>query len=463
MSAPVSRRSFLRHSAAGGLGIALVGSVEAIAGPGAARAAVGRAAGYGPLVPDPGGLLALPAGFSYKIVAEAGVTLLESGQPTPSDPDGMACFSTRTGTTLVCNHEIALDEPFQVPALPGLTYDPVAGGGTTNIVVGPGGDRRTEYVSLAGTHNNCAGGPTPWNTWLTCEESEQRAGAFFQKDHGYVFEVHAFDRRANEDPVPLKFLGRYAHEAVAVDPRTSAIYLTEDANEPHGLYFRWLPPEGFRGRKGALRALATSKGGDTAGRLQAMSCFRGSEHVADLSEATKPGTRYRVRWVDVPDRDARTVSVRSQFADDQVTRSRKLEGAYWGDGGAYFVASFARAADGSVNEHDGQVWFYDPGSQTVTLKTIFGVNPDPDQDTHFDGPDNIVLSPYGGVILAEDGEGLSHLVGVTQQGTSYPLARNELNNSEFAGPTFDADGSTMFANIYSPGHVLGITGPWRRP
>ncbi|GAA3563705.1 PhoX family protein [Nonomuraea rosea] len=463
MSAPVSRRSFISHSTAGGLGIVLAGSVEAIAGPGAARAATRSPAGYGPLLPDPAGLLALPAGFSYRIVAETGVTALESGEPTPSDPDGMACFTTRSGSTLVCNHEVSGSEPFHVPTLPGVTYDPAAGGGTTTIVTGRDGGRRAEYVSLAGTHTNCAGGPTPWNSWLTCEETEQRADAVYQRDHGYVFEVHAFDRRANVEPVPLKFLGRYAHEAVAVDPRTSAIYLTEDATAPHGLYFRWLPPKGFRGRKGALRELALSTGGDTAGRLQAMTCFRGSQHIADLSEATAPGTRYRVRWVDVPDRDARTVSVRAQFADDQVTRSRKLEGAYWGDGGAYFVASFARASDGSVNEHDGQVWFYDPAGQTITLKTIFGVNPDPGQDTHFDGPDNISLSPYGGVILAEDGEGLSHLVGVTRRGESYALARNELNQGEFAGPTFNADGSIMFANIQSPGHVLAITGPWRRP
>ena len=91
-----------------------------------------------------------------------------------------------------------------------------------------------------------------------------------------------------------------------------------------------------------------------------MSCSLGGQHIADLSLATEPGTRYEVSWVDVPDRDAQTVSVRKQFTDDQVTRSRKLEGQWWGDGGAYFVASFARSSDGSVNEHDGQVWFYDP-------------------------------------------------------------------------------------------------------
>ncbi|MEV6517876.1 alkaline phosphatase PhoX [Micromonospora chalcea] len=92
------------------------------------------------------------------------------------------------------------------------------------------------------------------------------------------------------------------------------------------------------------------------------------------------------------------------------------------------------------------------------------MNTDPDADNgNYDGPDNITVSPYGGVILAEDGEGVSHLVGVTEQGKAYPLARNELNDSEFTGPTFSADGKTLFANIQSPGYVFAITGPWGRP
>ena len=459
----MSRRNLLRTGAVSGLGIVVAGSFEAIAGPAHAQTAFRPPAGYGPLVADPAGLLALPAGFSYQIVAQAGVTLLETGEPTPSDADGTACFRARHGFTLVNNHEIGGSEPFGVPALPDLTYDPGARAGTTTIDVDARGSRIREYVSVAGTHNNCAGGRTPWDTWLTCEETEQRAGGVFQKDHGYVFEVDAFDRDANRHPVPLKFLGRYAHEAVAVDPHTTTIYLTEDADSPLGLYFRWTPPKGFRGGKGALRALALSDGGDTAGRLQAMRCStEDGQHVTELSQATEPGTRYRVTWVDVPDRDAATVSVRSQFSDDQVTRSRKLEGQWWGDGGAYFVASFARNSDGSANEHDGQVWFYHPKSRTITLKTIFGVNPDPEQDTSFDGPDNITVSPHGGIILAEDGEGLSHLVGVTERGAPYAMARNELNDSEFTGPTFSQNGQILFANIQSPGYVFAITGRWSR-
>ncbi|MGW5792044.1 alkaline phosphatase PhoX [Saccharopolyspora sp. NPDC003752] len=463
MTAPMSRRDALRAGAAGVFSIMIAGSVEAIAAP-AASAMTRRVAGYGPLVPDPAGILSLPEGFSYKIVAETGVTKLESGEPTPSDPDGTAVFEGDGQLVLINNHEVGGSEPYRVPTLDGLTFDPGAGGGTTNIVVDDEGNRVNEYVSLAGTHNNCAGGCTPWDTWITCEETEQRAGGAFLHDHGWCFEVDAFDRDANLNPVPLKFLGRFSHEAISLDQVDNRIYLTEDAGSPNGLYYRWTPPTGFTGGKGALRKLALSEGGDTAGTLEAMACYLGGTRITDLSEATRTGTRYEVKWVEVPDRLATAASIRKQFSAGEVTSSRKLEGAYYGDGGHYFVASFARASDGSVNEHDGQVWFYDPATETVTLKTIFKVNPNPDEDTNFDGPDNIVVDPNGGLILAEDGEGIQHLVGITKEGDSYPLARNEVSvDKEFTGPTFAKDGQLLFANIQSPGHVFAITGPFHTP
>lgn len=467
MNSSVSRRAFVGGSATAGLGFVFAGSGSVDVFARSAAAATRTATGYGPLVPDPQGILALPKGFSYQLVARSGVTPTSDGRH-PSDPDGMGVFSGPDGgSVLVTNHENSGSEPYPVPAVPGVTYDPGAIGGTSTIVVDAAGNRLEEYTSLAGTDNNCAGGITPWGTWLTCEETERRAGQGRNTlNHGYVFEVDPASRAANagKSAVPLKFLGRYSHEAVAVDPRTSEIYLTEDAGGPNGLYFRWTPPATFRAGKDALRTLALSPGGSTAGRLQAMSCYRGSQHVADLSEATRVGTRYQVEWVDVPDRDAISVSVRRQFTADQVTRSRKLEGQWWADGGAYFVSSFARTSDGSVHPHDGQVWCYDPKSETVTLKTIFGVNADTAADNgNFDGPDNITVSPHGGLILAEDGAGVQHLVGVTSQGKAYALARNEYNGSEFCGPAFSADGSILFVNIQSPGFTLAITGPWGRP
>lgn len=467
MNAPFSRRGFLGGTGAAGLGFVFAGagSLDAFIRP--ASAATRTATGYGALVPDPQGILALPEGFSYKLIARSGQTPTIDGVH-PSDPDGMGVFTHPDGgSVLVTNHENSGNEPFGVPVVEGITYDPGAIGGTSTIVVDKAGNRVQQYTSLAGTDNNCAGGITPWGTWLTCEETERRAGQGRNtKDHGYVFEVDPQSREANvgKSPVPLKFMGRYSHEAVAVDPATSIIYLTEDASGPNGLYFRWVPPVGFVPGKDALRELALSAGGDTAGQLQAMCCFRDGIQIGDLSEATEVGTRLKVAWIDVPDRAAAAVSVRKQFQNDQVTRARKLEGQWWVDGGVFFVSSFARTTDGSINDHDGQVWFYDPASNTITLKTIFGVNPDPDEDTNnFDGPDNITVSAHGGLILAEDGDGVSHLVGVTSQGKSYPLARNEYNDSEFCGPAFSADGQTLFVNIQSPGFTLAVTGPWGRP
>ncbi|MBT2417709.1 DUF839 domain-containing protein [Streptomyces sp. ISL-22] len=478
----LTRRDFARNSAITGAGVALAGSAgvlgtapNALASTEAETAseesadAYGGGVGYGPLIPDPKGILALPAGFRYRVITHSGTTKLESGEFTPSNHDGTAAFDGPRGTTLlVNNHELKgprANWKHPVPLIEGLVYDPAASGGCTVVEVRPDG-RVAEWVGIAGTSTNCAGGRTPWDTWLTCEENSDKAGTNgMTKDHGYVFEVDPVDRRANRDPKPLKFFGRYDHEAVVIDPKRGHAYLTEDAASPNGLFFRWTPPKGFEHGRGKLRTLA-----DDAGVLQAPKCFdSGGKFVDDLSRATKIGTVYGVDWVDVPDRDARTVAVRRQFGAGEVTRARKLEGMWWGDGGAYLVSSYAREESPGA-AHDGQVWFYDPKRRTLTLKVLLGVNPDPSVDGAFDGPDNITVSPYGGIILAEDGEGVSHLFGATDSGRTYPIARNDLNvgteddpeYSEFAGVTFSPDGRTLYACIQDPGIMFAITGPWKR-
>ncbi|MEU0650459.1 alkaline phosphatase PhoX [Streptomyces umbrinus] len=480
----LTRRDFARRSAITGAGVALVGSVGTLAtAPGALASTDtetmgddadrhggghGGAVGYGPLLPDPKGVLALPAGFRYRVITYSGKTKLESGEFTPSNHDGTATFDGPRGTTLlVNNHELKgprANWKYPVPLTEGLVYDPAASGGCTVVEVRPGG-AVAEWVGIAGTSTNCAGGSTPWGTWLTCEENSDRAGVNgMTKDHGYVFEVDPSDRRANRDPKPLKFFGRYDHEAVVIDPKRGHAYLTEDASGPNGLFYRWTPPKGFHYGHGRFRALA-----DDAGVLQAPKCYNSGGHfIDDLSRATKIGTVYGVDWVDVPDRDAKTVDVRKQFGAGEITRARKLEGMWWGDGGAYIVSSYARAE--SPVQHDGQVWFYDPKRRTLTLKVLLGVNPDPSVDGAFDGPDNITVSPYGGLVIAEDGEGVSHLFGATDSGRTYPIARNDLSIgseeepefSEFTGVTFSPDGKTLYANIQEPGIMLAITGPWRR-
>ncbi|MFB7777348.1 alkaline phosphatase PhoX [Streptomyces bauhiniae] len=467
----LTRRDFARSTAVSGAGVVLAGSVGALATAPQALAATDLdgaqdahghpGIGYGPLLPDPDGILALPDGFSYRVVTYSGRTRLESGEPTPSNHDGTAAFAGPRGAVLlVNNHELKgprakWEHP--VPLAEGLVYDPAASGGCTVVEVRR--DHVAEWVGIAGTSTNCAGGSTPWGTWLTCEETEDRAGQNgMTKDHGYVFEVDPADRRANRAPKPLKALGRYAHEAVVVDPKRGHLFLTEDASGPNGLFYRWTPPEGFHHGRGRLRTLA-----DDAGVLQAFRCFdSGGRFVDDLSRATRTGTVYGVDWVDVPDRDAATVPVRKQFTDGQVTRARKLEGMWWGDGGVYVVSSYAR--EESPVQHDGQVWFYDPRRRTLTLKVLLGTGGE------FDGPDNITVSPYGGLVIAEDGEGVQHLFGATDGGRTYPIARNELNlgtesapaYSEFTGVTFSPDGHTLFANIQEPGIMLAITGPWKR-
>lgn len=454
----VSRRSFINRTAVAGVGVALVGSVDALFGTGAAQAApaVKGRVGYGPLVPDPNGLLSLPAGFSYTVVAHAGVTRLTTGEPTPSDPDGTASFVRRggNGSVLVMNHEISGSEPFGVPHIAGYVYDEKANGGTTTIEVDKDGKTVQEYVSMAGTHNNCAGGRTHWGTWLTCEETEAVLG----KPHGYVFEVDPYDQEANRDPKPIKALGRFAHEAVTVDPATGELYLTEDASNPNGLLYRYTPPSSVLPlRHGSLNKLA-----DDAGVLAAMKAFTtAGEFVPDLSVTTEIGTTYRTEWVTVTDRDAKTTPIRKQFADTDVTRSRKLEGMWWGDGGSYIVSSFARTKDGSAAQHDGQVWFHDPVADTIELKLRFAYTPQ-DQDNDPDGPDNITVSPYGGVILAEDGEGKQHLVGTTDSGQTFFFARNDVSESEMTGVNFSHDKKTLFANIQEDGYVFAIRGPFTR-
>lgn len=476
---PLTRRDFAKHSALTSAGIALAGSVGALATAPQALAASdlvtdgrGRGhdagVGYGPLLPDPRGLLALPKGFSYRVLTHSGRTRLESGEFTPSHHDGTAAFPGPRGTTLlVNNHELKGprgDWEHPVPLVEGLVYDPAAAGGCTVVEVRPDG-RVAEWVGIAGTSTNCAGGSTPWGTWLTCEETSDRAGVNgMTRDHGYVFEVDPADRRANRDPRPLKFFGRFEHEAVVVDPRRGHAYLTEDASGPNGLFYRWTPPRGFTHGRGRLRTLP-----DDAGVLQAPRCFdSGGRFVDDLSRATRIGTVYGVDWVDVPDRDARSVEVRRQFGEGRVTRGRKLEGMWWGDGGAWIVSSYAR--EESPRQHDGQVWFYDPRRRTLTLKVLLGVNRDPSAPGGLDGPDNITVSPYGGLVIAEDGEGLQHLFGATESGLTYPIARNELNigteqepeYSEFTGVTFSPDGRVLYANIQDPGIMLAVTGPWKR-
>ncbi len=212
----LSRRQLLGRGAAG-LGIVALGNATALFDP--AGAAGVRRNGWngrgwrgprswedvGPLLDDPAGFLDLPAGFSYRILSRTGDPM-PGGGTVPSNHDGTAAFAAGYGgTRLVINHELGTGAAAPAVASAQLTYDPGAGGGTTTLTLDRRGNRIDEYVSLAGTYSNCAGGLTPWGTWLTCEETEARAGsaAGLTKDHGWVFEVDPNEPRAQPraDPV----------------------------------------------------------------------------------------------------------------------------------------------------------------------------------------------------------------------------------------------------------------------
>ncbi|MFI6035449.1 alkaline phosphatase PhoX [Streptomyces sp. NPDC051315] len=452
-----TRRQILARTGALGAGIAFAGALSELFTDTAAAQNLGHT-GYGPLVPDPHGLLDLPKGFGYRVLSREGDPLRSGEGPVPSNHDGMTALPGRHGRIhLVRNHENRPTAKLGVPTVRGLTYDPAGKGGCTALTLDSGNEVLAERVAIAGTAVNCAGGPTPWRTWLTCEETEDRAGTNgYTKDHGFIFEVDPSDPHRT-GAVPLTAMGRFPHEAVAVDPRHGIVYETEDAFEkPFGLFYRFLPEKPLGG-VGSLRA---------GGRLQAMRV----PGVPDLSSIQETGATFDgIEWADVPDPLAAETPIRLQdFGPKGITHAQKLEGCYWGGRCVYFVASFARGSDGSAADHYGQIWRYDPQRRRLTLVIVFG--PDTDVQLPGESPDNICLAPGGGLMVSEDGNGAQHVFGVTRGGEVYAMARGRQNIGtaeepewgEFAGVTFSPDGRTMYVNCYTPGTTFAVTGPWRR-
>jgi uncharacterized protein len=419
--------------------------------------------GYGPLMPDPNQLIDLPKGFSYRVVSRFG-NLMDDGFIVPNAGDGMGAFAAGKGkVALVRNHELSGRDirfgPFTGKVADDFrAYDrmtdknamPLPGGTSTIIYDLKSGRKEAEWLSLSGTIRNCAGGVTPWGSWLTCEETVTRAGDGVGKDHGYIFEVPSA-HKGLVNPVPLKAMGRFNHEAACVDPRTGIVYLTEDRDD--GLLYRFLP-----NAKGELVQ---------GGRLEALVI----DGVADSRNwngaVMKRGDDLRARWVPLDNPEAPEDDLRKRGAQQGATLFARGEGMWWDKGSLPGAGSFFFTCTSGGAVKGGQVFRYVPAineghsgeSDAPGKIELFYESADL---AYFNLGDNLCVMPTGHLMVCEDQYtdiSDNHLRGITPGGKAYAFARSRVQ-TEFAGACFSPDGSTMFVNLYAPTTTLAISGPW---
>jgi secreted PhoX family phosphatase len=439
------RRRFLGATATAFAGLAASGCMNDGAGS-LARAPVkaGGFAGSGPLRPDPAGYLDLPEGFAYRVLSRLGDRMGDGGT-VPDRADGMGCFDLGNGEiALIRNHELQPRHDAGGPIAKG--YGKRGGvfvpGGTTTIVL----DAATlavkrQFRSLGGTIRNCSGGVTPWGSWLTCEEAPtgpgQPYGEGLEQDHGWVFEVPAA-ARGLVDAVPLKAMGRFNHEAAAVDPATGIVYLTEDRDD--SVLYRFIPKVPGRLAEG--------------GRLQAM-VIEGLADTRNWDRVAMPvGTPYRVSWVDLDDVEAPKDDLRQRAAAKGAALVARGEGLHMGENAVFACCTSGGAAN------LGQILKLTPGlaGKPDRIELFF----ESESTEQFNYGDNLTVAPNGHLIVCEDQYTEvqeNHIRGITPDGRAYTLAFLR-EQTELAGGCFSPDGKWLFVNVYGPTATLAITGPW---
>ena len=416
---------------------------------GATRDALAGAGGYGPLTVA-GAELELPRGFTYTVLGEAGGKMSD-GRPIPNSHDGMAAFRMSNGNVrLLRNHENR-DTPAEssVKGSASLAYDPRAGGCVTSLEVrldsnGPPVVVK-EFVALSGTIVNCAGGPTPWGSWLTCEESVAGTTQGWSRNHGYVFEVSA-SAETQVPAQPLTAMGRFVHEAAAVDPSTGIVYETED-----------LAPGGF------YRFIPRTKGVLSAGGVLQMLAIRDSPQY-NTAKGQTVGKVLPAFWVTIADPDPANAgedpsAVHRQGVALGGASFSRLEGCWFGDKSIYFNATNGGEA------MCGQVWRYRPTSDNAGELTLVFESPAREV---LNSPDNITVSPRGGLLLCEDAGTDQYMRGLTRDGRIFDFAHMIGPSTEVAGACFSPNGRVLFFNIQGStrdaGAALGMTfavrGPW---
>ena len=419
---------------------------------GAATASEAKPVGYGPLESDPAGLLDLPRGFSYHVLSAHG-DLMDDGLVVPDHADGMGCIALRGGRhALVRNHELSPQHgrrgAFSGGHGAGAAFDrdgsgdPLPGGTTTLVIDDDSGRVLSQHLSLAGTIRNCAGGTTPWGSWLTCEEDTTRAGNGVSQDHGWVFEVPAA-ARGRVDPVPLHAMGRFNHEAAAVDPRTGIVYLTEDRDD--SLLYRFLPD-----RTGRLAA---------GGRLQALAARDPARRDSRnwTGNDLTPGAWLPTRWIELDGVDSPDDDLRLRGAAKGALRFARGEGIHMGRGELYFCCTSGGAAK------LGQIMRYRPASDEGRRAEggMVQIFVESRGKPMLDFGDNLTVAPNGHLVVCEDQYTetvANRLIGVTPAGQTYVLGFLRAQ-TELAGACFSPDGRTLYVNTYSPARTLAITMP----
>ena len=453
----LNRRRFLQCLAA-------AAAVPTVSGAGTTN----RLPGTG-LRDDPDRILDLPDGFSYRLVSRAG-DLMSDGLSVPGAHDGMAAFAGHDGRViLICNHELA--PPAGRQSAFGDAFDklpeeitrkfydrggdrtPGAGGTTTTVYNPQTGVTERQHLSLAGTEYNCAGGPTPWGSWLSCEECFEVPGTRLmafrlvtrEQPHGYVFEVPA-GATGLVEARPIKAMGRFEHEACAVHAASGIVYMTED--QQYSLFYRYIPNvPGKLPAGGRLQALAIE---DAASVMTHNWGKRGDVPV---------GEALATRWIDLHDVDPEEDDLRLRGAELGATMFARGEGLCAADDDLVFTCTIGGRA------RLGQVFAYRPSEYEGTSREAeapgkLTLIAEADDDSLLQNADNITIAPWGDLLVCEDGGGHCGLVGIRPDGSQYPVAFNPYSYSELAGVCFAPDGATLFVNIQYPGMTVAITGPW---
>ncbi|GAA1423157.1 alkaline phosphatase PhoX [Catellatospora coxensis] len=383
----MDRRNVLRAGVVGGAAAAFSGALwkEAFAAP--AQPGPGP---YGALqAADANGIM-LPSGFTSRVIARSSQTVPGTSYTWHAAPDGGACFADGSGWIYVSNSE-------------------VSAGGASAVKFNSGGTVTGAYRILSGTSTNCAGGHTPWNTWLSCEETTT----------GRVWETDPWGVNA---AAARPAMGRFKHEAAACDPVNQVIYLTEDQSD--GCFYRFIPNTWGNLGTGTLQV---AKGGS--------------------------GTSVTLTWATVPDPDGSPTATRNQVSG--VKRFNGGEGCWYDNGIVYFTT-----------KGDNRVWAYNTATALIELayddSLVSGTPP-------LTGVDNITGSATSGdLFVAEDGGNLEICV-ITPDDVIAPFLRiTGQSSSEVTGPAFNPAGNRFYfssqrgtSGSSSGAITYEVTGPFR--